>query len=96
MPSIEYKQLQKLVPLGRGHNKADEDRIRQGASDWKHEGKISVMMDRAQQKLIMHVDPNRPQTGDRLELEDAVRKAVESMTINIREWGVEFVWPNIE
>lgn len=90
--SIEYKQLGGMVLLGKGHSQADVDKIENGRFDLRYKGKISVLMDRQKQKLIMLVDPERPQTTDQLALEAAVKHAVQRMTIDIKYWPVTFEW----
>lgn len=94
VPQIEYKQAGGVVLLGKAHNQADLDNVNKAQSDVKHEGKIGVLMDRANQKLIMHVDPNKTQTSDRSELQQGVERALLRMTIDIKKWPVEFVWSN--
>jgi hypothetical protein len=86
---IGYLQEGSLVLLGKGHSKADEDKIRNTGGE-KYEGKLEFRQESGG-VFYVRVKPKGAQTSGKAELEKAVRQTVES-TRDYLNWGVIFKW----
>ncbi len=86
---IGYLQQGPLVLLGKGHSKADEDKIRNTGGE-KYEGKLEFRQELGG-VFYVHVKPKGAQTSGKSELEMAVRQTVESIPKYLN-WSVAFKW----
>ena len=92
---IPYEQSNQVVMLGE-HNPDDLEKIRKQVGDWNHAGRIVIRVDKTNQLLRVKVVPKESQTSERFQLEEAIRQAIQGMTIKevkgIKNWPVQFNW----